>query len=66
MNTPKTSPLIERRFAPIRDAVTVAGISRSQLYKFAPKYPGLFRKNGTATIVDLRILNKLLDDLPVA
>jgi hypothetical protein len=65
MNTPKTSPQIERRFAPIRDAVTLSSISRAQLYKLAPKYPGLFRKNGTATIVDLRILDKLFDDLPV-
>jgi hypothetical protein len=59
------TPPVERKFGSLRDATAISGISRTQLYKYAVKYPGLFRKNGTATLVDLGILNKVLDDLPV-
>ena len=35
------------RFGRIRDAMSYCGLGRSALYLLAPKYPGLFRKNGT-------------------
>jgi hypothetical protein len=55
-----------RRFGKIRDAVAYSGISRTVLYEIAPRYPGLFRKNGAATIVDFSILDRVLDELPAA
>jgi hypothetical protein len=55
-----------RRFGTIADAVDYSGRSRSRLYQLAPKYPGLFRKDGASTIVDFSILDAILDDLPVA
>ena len=64
MNTPKTSQTI-RRFCPINEAVTYSGISRGKLYQYAAANPGLFRKNGSATLVDIRRLDELLDNLPV-
>jgi hypothetical protein len=43
-----------------------SGLGRSTLYEAAAANPGLFRKNGTATIVDLALLDQLLDAMPVA
>ena len=48
------------------DARIYSGLGRSSLYKKAAEYPGLFRKNGKATIVDYNILDQVIDDLPVA
>ena len=64
MNALKTSQTI-RRFCPIHEAVVYSSISRGKLYQYAAANPGLFRKNGSATIVDLRRLDELLDNLPV-
>jgi hypothetical protein len=55
-----------KRFGRIRDAVSYSGISRTVLYGLAPRYPGLFKKNGTATIVDFGILDRVLDELSEA
>jgi hypothetical protein len=59
-------PRLGRRFGSISAAVDYSGRSRSRLYQLAPKYPGLFRKDGKSTIVDFSILDAILDDLPVA
>jgi hypothetical protein len=48
------------------EAKAYSGFSRSRLYQLAPAYPGLFRKNGTAVIVDFDILDRIIDELPVA
>jgi hypothetical protein len=55
-----------KRFGSIPAAVDYSGRSRSRLYQLAPRYPGLFRKDGKSTIVDFSILDAILDDLPIA
>jgi hypothetical protein len=54
------------RFAKIPGAMRYSGRGRSRLYKWANQYPGLFRKDGASTIVDLEILDQILDQLPIA
>ena len=53
------------RFGKIPAAVTYSGISRTVLYQLREATPGLFRKNGKATLVDFDILDELLDRLPI-
>jgi len=55
-----------RRFGKLPAATEYSALSRATLYELAPKYPGLFKKNGAATIVDFDILDAVLDELPVA
>ena len=64
MSSTPTSP--PRRFGRIPHAIEHTGMSRSRLYQLAAKNPGLFRKNGSATIVDFSILDAILDRLPIA
>jgi len=54
------------RFAKIPTAVAYSATCRSKLYELALKYPGLFRKNGKSTLVDLDVLDSILDALPAA
>jgi hypothetical protein len=54
------------RFGKIPAAVSYSGISRPRLYQLAAAHPGLFRKNGKATLVDFDVLDQILDGLPVA
>jgi hypothetical protein len=54
------------RASRIPAAIKHSGIGRSTLYKIAPKYPGLFLKLGSATLVDLNVLDKVIDELPPA
>jgi hypothetical protein len=54
------------RFGRIPTAVNYSGIGRSMLYIAAASHPGLFRKNGAAVIVDFDILDRVLDELPLA
>jgi hypothetical protein len=55
-----------RRFGKLPAATEYSALSRATLYELAAKYPGLFKKNGAATIVDFDILDEVLDELPVA
>jgi hypothetical protein len=55
-----------QRSGRIPAAVHRSGLSRSTLYELAPKWPGLFRKNGAATIVDFDVLDRIIDQLPIA
>jgi hypothetical protein len=57
---------IRPRFGHIPVAQNYSGIGRSQLYKLAAVTPGLFRKNGAATVVDFDLLDRILDALPHA
>ena len=41
-------------------------MGRSKLYHLALKYPGLFRKNGKSTLVDLDVFDTILSALPAA
>jgi hypothetical protein len=54
------------RYQKIPRAVEYSGVSRSQLYVLAPKYPGLFVKNGDSTLVNFDILDRILDGFPPA
>jgi hypothetical protein len=56
----------KRRFGRIPDAERRSGLKRSYLYRLAGKNPGLFKKAGAATIVDLEILDQILAALPAA
>jgi hypothetical protein len=47
-------------------AIKRYGISRARLYELAPQYPGLLKKNGTATIVDYDVGDRIIDELPFA
>lgn len=54
------------RFGRIKDAERRSGLSRAFLYKIAPEHPGLFKKCGAATIVDLGMLDEVMAALPPA
>jgi hypothetical protein len=54
------------RFGRIPTARAYAGIGRSALYRLAGTHPGLFKKNGAATLVDFDVLDQILNALPEA
>jgi hypothetical protein len=54
------------RFGRIPAATQRSGMSRSKLYEIAGQHPGLFRKAGAVTLVDLQLLDEILADLPPA
>jgi hypothetical protein len=54
------------RFGRIPDAKRRTGLSKVELYEIAAANPGLFKKAGAATIVDLRKLDQVIADLPEA
>jgi hypothetical protein len=54
------------RFGRIPVAEKRSGLRRSHLYKLARLNPGLFKKAGNATIVDLGMLENILAELPPA
>jgi hypothetical protein len=49
-------PKQQREFGRIPDAEKRSGLSRKFLYELAARHRGLFRKAGSATIVDLTML----------
>jgi hypothetical protein len=55
-----------KRFGRIPEATAHSGLSRSSLYKLAAIHAGLFRKHGSATIVDFQVLNRILEAAPAA
>jgi hypothetical protein len=54
------------RFARLPIAVETRGLSRGTLYKLATKNPGLFRKHGSITMVDLQLLDSIIAEFPPA
>jgi hypothetical protein len=54
------------RFGKIPAAMTYSGLGRMKLYAEAAANPNLFRKAGTATLVDFDVLDLILDQLPPA
>jgi hypothetical protein len=58
--------ILPRRYGPVTHAVARSGRSRSTLYLWAAAHPGLFRKDGRATIVDYTMLDAISDSLPIA
>jgi hypothetical protein len=61
-----TIPTAAARFGRIPVAQGRSGLSRGALYELAKKHRGLFLKYGSATIVDLELLDKILSELPPA
>jgi hypothetical protein len=57
---------IGSQFGRIPDARRRSGLSKGSLYELAALNPGLFRKFGAATIVDLQKLDAVLANLPAA
>jgi hypothetical protein len=55
-----------RRWGRIPAATDYSGLSRTSLYKLAADNPGLFKKHGAATIVDFRVLDRILESSPAA
>jgi hypothetical protein len=54
------------RFGRIPTAEARCGLKRGALYALAAKNPGLFKKYGSATLVDLQKLDEILSELPAA
>jgi hypothetical protein len=61
-----SSTRAHRRFGRIPVATAESGLSRSALYGLAARYKGLFKKCGSATIVDLDMLADIIAELPDA
>jgi hypothetical protein len=61
-----TSTALPHRWARIPGAVQYSGLGRSHLNEIAQQHPGLFKKSGACTIVDLVMLDQILADLPPA
>jgi hypothetical protein len=57
---------VRPRFGKIRRAEEYSGRSRSRLYQLAAEHRGLFVKDGVSTLVDFDVLDRILDDLPLA
>jgi hypothetical protein len=57
---------VRPRSGRIKAAQAYSGFGRSKLYEEAAKNPGLFRKSGTAVIVDYDILDEIISALPAA
>jgi hypothetical protein len=56
----------KRRWGRISQAIDYCGLSRTSLYTMASRNAGLFRKQGSATIVDFNVLDRILDAAPNA
>lgn len=61
-----TPPFHHPRAGRIPTATAYSGLGRSTLYRLAGVNPGLFKKNGAATIVDFDMLDRILEALPAA
>lgn len=66
MKAAPTPHFARPRFGRLNAAMTYSGIGRSRLYELAAATPGLFKKNGKATVVDFDLLDRVLDRLPAA
>jgi hypothetical protein len=64
MSNPSTAGL--RRWGTIPQAVDYSGRSRSRLYELAREHEGLFVKDGTSTVVNFGVLDRILEELPAA
>jgi hypothetical protein len=55
-----------KRWGRIPEAEEFSGFKRGYLYKLAKQHPGLFRKVGAKTVVDLEMLGAILENAPAA
>ena len=53
------------RLISIRQAMEYCCIGRSKLYEIGQANPGLFKKIGSKTLVDLHMFDSILNALPV-
>jgi hypothetical protein len=53
-----------KRWGRIPDAEGRSGFKKGFIYKLGKKHPGLLRKVGAATIVDLELLDSILESAP--
>jgi hypothetical protein len=56
----------KRRWGRVSHASDYCGLSRTSLYTLATKHKDLFRKFGSATIVDFDVLDRILEATPTA
>jgi hypothetical protein len=66
MSLEHTPARAHRRFGRIPVATAESGLSRGALYGLARTHHGLFKKAGSATIVDLDMLADIIAKLPDA
>jgi hypothetical protein len=64
--SPITTDNGSKRWGRIPDAMARSGMKRGYLYKLATEHTGLFRKLGTATVVDLWLLDEIMEAAPNA
>src|SRR5262249_22642543 len=57
---------VRPRSGKIPAAIQRSGIARSSLYKLRAKYPELFRKLGSATLIDFDVLDRVIEAPPIA
>jgi hypothetical protein len=57
---------ISKRWASIRRTTKEGPVGRTTLYGLAGQHPGLFRKSGRKVVVDLEMLDRILEALPLA
>lgn len=50
----------------LSDAKDILGVSRSWIYRMAQRHPGLLKKAGRSTLVDLVLLRQIIASLPSA
>ena len=58
--------MLNPRWGRIPTAIETRGVKRTKLYGLAARHRGLFRKDGSATIVDLHFLDEIIEELPPA
>lgn len=61
-----TQSVASPRWGRIADGMRRSGLSRGKLYNIAARHAGLFRKIDQATLVDLKMLDKILAASPPA
>ena len=66
VNIESTGGGVRSRWGRIPRAIDYSGLSRTSLYELAALHKGLFKKQGTATIVDFDILDRILETSPDA
>jgi hypothetical protein len=54
------------RYSKIPFASEYSGRSKSRLYELAAEHPGLIRKDGASSLVDMDLLDEIMDAFPIA
>jgi hypothetical protein len=62
----KMTSFLEERFGRIPKAQSRSGLSKGSIYNLGRRHPGLLKKYGKATLVDLVMLDAIMGELPAA